>query len=307
MGLYDQLTLNVGNNANATQNRYNNRSNGIYWDVPLGYVGLQLGATSSSYLQTLPGYVSDLSYTGQTREHFINLSDVIYRNSNSKGTLNLKLARKRSDSYIDGTEIDVQRKDYLYAELGWTHRYYRADQQYTLGLNYKTGLPELSNVTGYVYGEPDWNGQFTVWTLNASASIPFQFGHTQWHYNGTLKVQRGSRSLPASEYFSIGNRYTVRGTDETYGLSAEDGLLLRNDIAYRYAPNQHIYLGLDWGLTHGPSVSHAQGRSMAGAVIGAKGYYKGLSYDLNAGYPIHRPKRVHQNGPAITGSLSYSF
>ena len=48
LGLYDQLTLNVGNNANATQNRYNNRSNGIYWDVPLGYVGLQLGATRSS-------------------------------------------------------------------------------------------------------------------------------------------------------------------------------------------------------------------------------------------------------------------
>lgn len=308
LGVYDQLTMNLGSNANLNNKNYNNRSNGVYWDVPIGYFGLQLGATQSRYLQVLPGYVSDLSYTGKTREHFINLTYVAYRNSHSKGTFNAKLARKRSYSYIDGTEIDVQRKDYVYAELGWEHRYYRGNQQYTLGINYKTSLPRLSNSVGFIYGEPDWQGKFAVWSLNANASIPFTLGATQWRYSGTLKAQYGRRPLPGNEYFSIGSRYNVRGTDETYGLSAEDGLMIRNDLAYVYGQGLHqAYVGLDWGIVHGPSASSAQGRSMAGAVMGVKGYYKMLSYDFTMGYPIHRPKRVHQAGPQFTGSISLQF
>ena len=308
LGLYDQLMVNLGSNTNVNNKHYNNRSNGIYWDVPVGYFGLQFGATQSRYLQVLPGYVSDLSYTGKTREHFINLSYVAYRNGSNKGTLNAKLSRKRSYSYIDGTEIDVQRKDYIYADLGWEHRYYRGNQQYSIGLNYKTSLPKLSNGVGFIYGEPNWNGKFTVWSLNANASIPFALGKSQWRYSGTLKAQYSHHPLPNAEFFSIGNRYNVRGTDETYGLSAEDGLMIRNDLAYVYGQGQHqAYVGLDWGITHGPSAYHAQGRSMAGTVIGIKGYYHMLSYDLAMGYPIHRPKKVHQAGPHLTGSISLQF
>ena len=34
LGLYDQLTINLGNNANAGVKQYHNRNYGVYWDVP---------------------------------------------------------------------------------------------------------------------------------------------------------------------------------------------------------------------------------------------------------------------------------
>ena len=306
LGLYDQLTLNIGSNANVTQKQYRNRNYGAYWDVPMGYLNLQLAATQSDYLRTVPGYHSDLSYTGKTQEHYANLSWTAYRTEHSIGNTNFKLARKRTYSYVDDTELDIQRKDYIYAQLGWAHRLYYQNQQYQLGLDYKFSLPGESQNLGYIYCQPQWDGHFNVLTLNASARIPFQWKQQRWQYYGLLKAQKGSRIQPDAELFSLGSRYNVRGTDEQYGLSAEDGFLWRNELSWLYRAELQPYLGLDWGITHGPSAASI-GRTLAGGVLGLRGQYKGLTYDLTMGYPIHKPSEFTQKGPSWVGNINYYF
>lgn len=306
LGLYDQLTINLGNNANAGVKQYHNRNYGVYWDVPLGYANLQLAATQSNYLRTIPGYHSDLAYTGKTQEYFANLNLTAYRSEQSIGSINFKLARKRNYSYVDATELDVQRKDYLYAQLGWLHRYYYQNQQYHIGVDYKFALPGESQSMGFIYGQPQWDGNFNVLTLNAGARIPFQWNKQIWRYATTFKIQKGSRPLPDTELFTLGSRYNVRGTDEQYGLSAENGLLWRNELNWLYKNALQPYAGLDWGITHGASASPV-GRALAGAVLGIRGQYRSINYDLAMGYPIYKPTLFTQRGPSVTGSLNYTF
>ena len=143
-------------------------------------------------------------------------------------------------------------------------------------------------------------------TLNAGARIPFQWNKQIWRYATTFKIQKGSRPLPDTELFTLGSRYNVRGTDEQYGLSAENGLLWRNELNWLYKNALQPYAGLDWGITHGASASPV-GRALAGAVLGIRGQYRSINYDLAMGYPIYKPTLFTQRGPSVTGSLNYTF
>ena len=311
LGLYDSLTINAGSNINFEQvNRYNNRNYGIYWDVPIGYNSLQLSTTQSTYLRTQAGYGRNVKIKGETTESAMTLERVLYRNSNYIQTLSLKFADTRNHVYFDGHDLDVERRNYLYTHWNWGHRYYRDSAQYSVYMGYKSNLLKYTD-----NGEHQWHNKFNLWNLALSAYVPFQIGRAQWHYSGTLKAQYAESDLPASEMFSIGNRYSVRGTDETYSLMSENGATLRNEWAYHWRHNTQsttqIYSTLDWGVVHGQAVPYANagltGRSLVGSSLGVRGQYHTVGYDLAVGYTLHKPKELIQRGPSITGSLSWQF
>ena len=313
--LYDQLTVNFNHNADANANQHNSKSWAAYWDVNHGPVNLSLSYSKSNYLLTTPGlkspYVTlpDVVNSGQTQDYSLGLSYMLYRNTSTKLQATGKIGRKISHTYIDHTEIPNQLRDYIYLDSGLNLTYYYQNQQYTLSANLRQNLPQHSKAIGEVLGQPDWNGKWRVYTVNASATIPFQLQQKPFKYSTTLKLQHGERPLPGSEYFSIGSRYSVRGFDETFSLSAEDGLTWRNEFSYLYGANQaqQIYLALDYGKTHGPVTEWAAGSHLAGAALGARGSWRGLNYDVAVATPIHYPKVLTSKSPSLYASLNYSF
>ncbi|TDR30804.1 ShlB/FhaC/HecB family hemolysin secretion/activation protein [Hydromonas duriensis] len=308
--LNDQLTLNYNHNADASNSDHNTETYGAYWGIATGYGTFDLGYNKSSYLQTVAGYQSNLAYTGNSQDFYASAGFMLHRSSNSKTQAAIKLGRKISHNLIDDTEIPIQMRDYVYTDMGLNHTQYHKDQQYTIGFNVRQNLPSLSKSVGYVYGEPDWNGKWRVYTLNASATIPFKLGTATFRYNGTLKAQRAKRPTPGSELFSLGSRYTVRGFDESFSISGEDGVLIRNEWAYLYGPDkrQQVYLGIDWGKVKGPATEDSLATSLMGSALGVRGYYKGLNYDLALGLPIKSPKYIsHRHDPSFYGSISYQF
>jgi hemolysin activation/secretion protein len=306
----DQFTLNFNHNADVDRSQHNTRTLGAYWDVATGYATFGLGYNKNTYLQTVAGFVSDLSYEGDSEDFYASAGAMLHRNSNSKTQASFKLGRKISHNYIDDTEVTVQMRDYVYTDTGLSHTRYHKDQQYTVSLNLRQSLPNQSKATGFIYGEPEWDGKWRVYTLNANASVPFKIQNSSWKYSGTVKVQHARRPTPGSELFSLGSRYTVRGFDESFSISGEDGLLLRNELAYLYGANkrQQVYLGLDWGKIKGPSTESAIATTLAGAAIGVKGSYKRMNYDLSVGIPLNSPDYYKgKNDLAFYGSLSYQF
>ncbi|WP_189493973.1 ShlB/FhaC/HecB family hemolysin secretion/activation protein, partial [Formosimonas limnophila] len=112
--LNDQLTLNYNRNADADNNQHNTKTTGAYWDIATGYATFGLGYNKSSYLQTVPGYISNLSYEGKSQDWYASAGAMLHRNSNSKTQATFKIGRKISHNYIDDTEIPVQMRDYVY-------------------------------------------------------------------------------------------------------------------------------------------------------------------------------------------------
>ena len=312
LNLNDQLTLNYNRNADAANDQHHTKSYGAYWDIATGYGTFGLGYTKSTYLQTIiqPAGYNNLEYAGSSQDYYVNAGFMLYRNSNNKTQASFKLGRKISHNLIDQTELPIQMRDYVYTDAGINHTHYHKDQQYTIGLNVRQNLPSLSNSVGFIYGQPDWNGKWRVFSLNASASVPFTIKQSHFKYSGNLKMQRAKRPTPASELFSLGSRYTVRGFDERFSISAEDGLLIRNEVAYLYGANQRqqAYVGLDWGRIKGPSTSDAIATTLAGAAIGVRGSYHNVNYDLAVGIPLKSPPYIqHRHRPSVYGSLSYQF
>ena len=313
--LNDQLTLNYNRNTDVAADQHNTKSLGAYWDVNFGYLNLNLGYTRSTYLRTEPGLntpeviTEDTALEGKSQDYYIGLGYMLYRNSHSKLQLTSKLGRKSSHTYYNQTENPYQMRDYVYVDSGLNYTLYRKDQQYTLSANLRQNLPQHSKALGEIYGYPNWDGKWRVYTVNATANIPFTLKEHAFKYNSSLKLQHGERPLPASEYLSIGSRYSVRGFDETFSLSAEDGLVWRNELAYLYGANhaQQIYLGLDYGVIHGPATEEAAGNSLAGAALGVRGSWHGIGYDLALAVPLHKPTYLKTDSPAFYGSLNWSF
>jgi hemolysin activation/secretion protein len=100
----------------------------------------------------------------------------------------------------------------------------------------------------------------------------------------------------------------VRGFDGETILSAERGWLVRNDLSAALgASGQELYLGIDYGEVAGTSTQYLVGRRLAGAVLGLRGYFKGLSTDVFIGQPLSKPEGFRSASYTAGFNLNWAF
>ena len=106
--------------------------------------------------------------------------------------------------------------------------------------------------------------------------------------------------------FSIAGRYTVRGFDGEQSLSAERGWLSRNTITFPIERQQQLYLGADVGHVSGSSAKFLLGQTLVGGVVGFRGQWKGLFYDVFAGKSFSKPDGF-EDGRHLGFNLTYQY
>jgi hemolysin activation/secretion protein len=153
-------------------------------------------------------------------------------------------------------------------------------------------------------------------TIDTTLSVPFSVGERPLTYIGTVRGQTTSSDLYLADQFSIGGRYTVRGFDGELTLTAERGFYMRNELdipllasadAITTFGSHSAYLGLDVGKVYGPSVQFLVGDKLAGAALGLRGAYKGVSYDVFSSWPVYRPADFVTRIPNIGFSVSVQY
>ena len=139
--------------------------------------------------------------------------------------------------------------------------------------------------------------------------IPFTLKDRALGYSATLRAQNTNTALYASEWFSIGNRWTVRGFDGESALGAEKGFFLRNELAYPIPDTrQSTYVGIDYGKVYGDNVANLLGDQLAGMVIGMRGaLFKGLTYEIFAGSALDKPQHYPTDDPVAGFSLLFQM
>ena len=306
--LYDALTLTLNRNANYSNDTLGTNSSSVNWSVPFGYWHFLLGANQSKYKQTVAGFGSDIVYSGHSYGMEAGIGYVPYRTSSAKGTIQFKLNRKVSRSRIDDTEIDVQYRNVVGYDGSFTHRQYLGNITLDLGIGIKGSQPSHSSAPGLIVGAPEWDGRYQIQTANVYLAVPLQLSGQQLRYQGSFRLQRASTLLPTFEYFSIGNRYSVRGFDGASTLAAEEGWLLRNDFTWLLGRSGHeVFLGLDMGRVGGPSADTLLGQSLAGAALGMRGRVSRFNYEITLGRPLNKPAGFIAEQPTITVSLGAEF
>ncbi|HGW5374949.1 TPA: ShlB/FhaC/HecB family hemolysin secretion/activation protein [Pseudomonas aeruginosa] len=312
LSLDDLLMWNDLFYANFNHDVFNGNSKGTrgytaHYSVPYGYWTLSATASGYKYRQTVAGYSQDYVYSGTSDNAELRLSRLLYRDATRKTALYGRGWMRKSNNFIDDTEIEVQRRRTGGWELGLTHREYLGESTLDASLAYRRGTGAFNAMVAPEEDFGEGTSRMKVITADAQLMVPLSLGSQRARYIGSWRAQWDRTPLVPQDRFSIGGRYTVRGFDGELTLMGERGWVWRNELGLLLGAGQELYFGADYGHVGGPSTRWLQGRNLAGSVVGLRGGAKGFYWDLFAGTPLSKPKGFKTDSITTGFNLSWSY
>ncbi|MDP9897881.1 ShlB/FhaC/HecB family hemolysin secretion/activation protein [Variovorax ginsengisoli] len=284
----------------------------LHYSIPYGDWLLGATASQNRYHQSVAGYLQSYVYSGESRNAELRLSRLIYRDQQRKTTVSLRGFRRASNSFVEDTEIGVQRRVVGGWELGMNHReffdVFGNGATLDANLQYRRGTGAFGALPAPEEGFDEGTSRMRMFTADASLNLPFAAGGQRLRYIALWRAQWNRTPLTPQDRFSIGGRYTVRGFDGESSLMGDRGWLVRNDLGWALGQTgAELYAGLDYGAIGGPSAGLMYGRHLMGGAIGVRGAVQGLSYDLFIGVPISKPEGYRTAKTTAGFNLNYSF
>jgi hemolysin activation/secretion protein len=279
-----------GNLGGGSSGRRGTRGATVHYSLPFGYWMLGVTRSTHRYHQSVAGAYQSYRYRGVGENHEIQLARLVYRDAVHKTTISLRAYLSQSRNFIDDTEIEVQRR----RMAGWAasigHRAFLGGAVLDLELAWRRGTGAWAALAAPEDAFGEGTARPRIVRGEASLSLPFRLFGRPLRYHGQWRAQWHRTPLVAQDRFSIGGRYTVRGFDGESILLAERGFLMRNDVSLPFGDGrQEIYAGLDHGRVGGRSADLLVGRGLTGAVLGWRGAWRALSWDVFTAAPVRKP------------------
>lgn len=278
-----------------------------HYSVPVGYWLLGANTSRHHYFQTVAGATQDYVYRGASRQAEIRLSRLVHRDAASKTTVSLKAFARRSNNFIDDTEVVVQRRRTGGWELGLGHRAFMGASTLETNLGYRRGTGAFGAIPAPEEAFGEGTSRFAWVFADANLSHPFEIQGRKWRYSGDWRAQFNRTALTPLDRFAIGGRYTVRGFDGESSLSAERGWLVRNEISTAINDTHQFFAALDHGQVGGPSAQQLLGRRLTGMALGVRGGQARLRYEAFAGWPLSKPDGFRTADTTFGMSASAQF
>jgi hemolysin activation/secretion protein len=306
LALNDLLYLSLGHSLEQRDSR-GTRSATLAYSVPWGYWLFSATASQNRYHQSVAGASQAYVFSGSSENAELGVKRVVWRTASARSTLGLRTWRRSSASFIDDTEIEVQRRVTALWELAGSHRQYLNDTvvDATLALRQGSGAYGALRAPEEAFGEG--NSRMRITLADLGISRPLRIGEQRLRLGSNWHAQWNQTPLTPQDRIAIGSRYTVRGFDGESSLLAERGWFWRNDLGWSVAAGAEAYLGIDAGRVGGDSAAWLAGRSLAGGVLGVRGTRFGLAYDVFMGRPIHKPAAFRTAATTVGLNLSYGF
>lgn len=284
------------------------RGYSLHYSVPYGPWLLAFNSNANRYHQSVAGASQTYVYSGDSRSGDVKLSRLVYRDAVRKTTAFLRGWVRSSRNFIDGTEVEVQRRRTAGWELGAGHREFveAATLDLNVALRRGTGAQQALPAPEDAFGEGASRPRIVL--ADAGLLLPWTWAGQRLRYGAAWRAQWGATALVPQDRFAIGGRYTVRGFDGENVLSAQRGWLLRNDLAWLLADSgQELYLGLDHGEVGGAGSEDLAGTRLTGAVLGLRGSWRAATWDLFVGAPLRKPQGFPTASHTGGFSATWSF
>ena len=315
LGLNDIVTAGVNGNAEHPSAEHRSQSASVNYAVPFGYSTFSAGYSHNRFAQTIQLTTTQTLSSGTSDTADLKWEHIAWRTAATKTGVYLDLSTRKAKSYLDDVELLTQHRQTTFIEAGLSFKELFANQaSIDFALAYRRGatwlgaqddLPPESGVTLRPH----------TWTLNAGATVPFGSSadgapSRGWQYSVHLHAQSTHDRTTTIDQIAIGSRASVRGFDGDAVLIAESGWTVRNEVStpIAYAGAQGaLYLGLDFGRVWGPSAALLPGHRLAGAVLGLRGGWKAVQFDLALATPLDKPEGFKTGRFNPYASLSWVF
>lgn len=283
------------------------RGNIVHYSLPIDYWVFSGTQSNNSYHQTVAGANQDYLYSGTSKTIELKLARVIHRDTYSKTSASIKGFQRNSNNYIDDTEVEVQRRVVGGLEWGLNHRQAWGQTNLEVNLGYRVGTGAWGSLPAPEEAFGEGTSHMRLWLADLYIQKPLKFADRQSMWNSQWRAQYNTTPLAPQDRMAIGGRYTVRGFDGENVLSAERGLILRNEISTSISAPLQAYAALDYGRVSGPSASKLVGQSLTGAVIGLRSQGGRLQWDLFVGGPVRKPENFNTSATVAGFSLGFSL
>src|SRR5690606_26175300 len=159
------------------------------------------------------------------------LSRVLQRDGASKTSGSLKAFARQSRSFIDDTEIEVQRRRTGGWELALEQRRQVGRARFDGRTAFKRGTGAFGALPAPEEVFDEGRSRFALLVWDLAWSQPFELAGLRLQWNSQWRGQRERTPLTPQDRFAIGGRYSVRGFDGESSLIGERGWWWRNELA----------------------------------------------------------------------------
>ena len=303
--------LRVGMNLDGAQDGYakGTRGHNISYTIPYGAHTFTFSYQRSKYHQTVESRPYDFISAGDTNISTFSWDYVLHRSSSMKTSMDIRLKKRNSHSFINDVELPIQAMHQTSLEVGYAERLYIDRDTLYFRIAHRFGLGWLGAQEEKTYPDAP-KTRYRLWLFDMDYIHPFTFDHrpatftTSLHGQWTMNEQR----LYGVDMISMGGRYTVRGFDGETTLMGTNGWYLRNEFATKFPKQKaELYLGLDVGAVYGYGADLYNGHVLAGATLGVRGTVNDISYDVFAAAPIEKPEGFHTPDVTCGFSLGVRF
>ncbi|MDO8277740.1 MAG: ShlB/FhaC/HecB family hemolysin secretion/activation protein [Burkholderiaceae bacterium] len=293
-GLNDMVTLGLATNVRQPTASHRSQSASAGYTVPWGYNLLSLNASRSRFAQYVQGTTVRFLSSGASESADAKLSRTLWRTASSKLGVHGAVSTRRAFSYLDDTEVIIQRRRTTSVETGIGYEHLFENSFFEGELAYRRGMPWRGAQQDLASAD---EGGLTVrprlWTLHAAYRRDFQFAGRGFQYGATLRGQHTRNTTLSVDQMAIGGRYSVRGFDGDAVLLAENGVVLRNDFTTPLKLWDGLqttgFLAIDYGRVWGPSDTQLAGRKLVGLALGLKGRFRATQFEATLATPLHHP------------------
>jgi hemolysin activation/secretion protein len=285
------------------------RGNTASYAVPLGNWLVTTALYDYKYHQTVEGSQQTFTSSGKSRTTDITVQRMLHRTKYGKTSVELRIGKRWAHSFIEDSELLTQKRDVTTAELALVQRQYLGAAQLDLRLAHRRGVTWFGgqqDAWGQPKGAPTF--QYGLNLIDTSLNVPFQVGHVPVQWTSELRAQRSSDTLYASEFITIGGRYSVRGFDGEETLAGERGWYWRNTFSVPLGGWPVVaYAGIDGGHVGGPSIRALPEKSLRGEFVGLRGSLGPISFDAFAGWADKGGRALNTMRPATGFQLVYQY
>lgn len=304
----DLLTVGLSHDASSDEGKGSRGFNTSY-SVPWGNWRYGLSGSGYEYHQTVLGATQLFETSGRSQSVEFSAERLLTRGQRYRTSAELRLGQRRAHSFIEGVELENQRRRTTSIELALLHRQYWGPAQIDMRLAHRRGLPWLGgqdDVVDLPVNAPTF--RYGITSLDVGLAMPMAVGERQLLWSSTLHYQTSSDPLYGSEYLSIGGRYTVQGFDGETPLNGRSGGYWRNSLTLPLHRSFAPYAGIDVGHVASNTGQGIAGGTLSGGYLGLRGDFAGaLSWDAFAGWRLQSPDGFDTSGRVVGFRLGYSF
>ncbi|BCT93477.1 hypothetical protein LYSHEL_25010 [Lysobacter helvus] len=260
-------------------------SRSVAVSIPAGFWDFELRRGDSRYVKEIESIFTSYGSEGKSNDQSLKVGHTVSRSKRGKTDVSLRIQRKDSENFINGTRIDANSKVYTDLTLGMS----RVDQLWGGSLyvdfNWSRGTKWLgANNVVIDPREGHTPALYYKYAGNVSWSRPIKFGDRRFDYALRSGWQYSPRKLLAANQLSIGDEYTVRGFKGA-SVSGDRGIYLSNTVSMPINRVLTAFVGADIGVVDS-NHSDKRHEAISGFALGLRGNWKHASFSITHAEPM---------------------